>query len=1814
MNVVGDSADFVIASKMSRKGPSRQVFLAPGCQHHQNTTAKMTFCAREWTRKAVPPRTSKLIFVSIFLQFLLTFAQGQGQGGNEAAIPSVGSSVSFQIEENLPANSVVGTIPTQDAFRYKFSEEPPLFSLDPETGVITTKVVIDRESLKSDTFHLFVLSVPSPKHIVEVRIKILDKNDNSPMFEQRSTLVTFSENNQVGTEKILETATDRDIGLFSVTTNYTIISGNEEGLFELAVISDTSKPLLYLKNREQLNREEKGFYQLNISAQDGGTPPRYGFLQVNITVEDVNDEPPLFDQSDYSTTVNETIPISTSVIKVHATDNDIGANADISYFITEQGERIQFQINKEGIITTSQKLICDDSCASRPGSNCKPNSCVLTVEARDGGPDTLTGRAYITVTLLDENDHSPEISIRYTPPGATYATVDEGAKVNDRVAIVSVADRDEGVNAITSMSIIKGNERGHFKLRQLPYITIVQVAGELDRERVSKYNLTLEAKDQGVPQRSSTAFLIIMVNDINDHKPVFLQPHGYRAEFSELVPVGSFVASVTATDNDTDINAKISYSIVSGDTRGWFKINNATGLVTTKAVLDHERRSIVILSIKAQDGAADPKQSYTNLTIIISDENDEIPTFTQEQYTVTVAEGTKAGTVLLTVDARDDDQGLNGSVTYSFGQDVEKDYKGMFQIDATEGKLKILKELDREENGYYILQVHAQDQGTPAQSSDTTVYVNVTDVNDNAPVFYPVTYYAQVQENQPAATYILQVSATDLDAGLNGQIFYDFLDRDGGPFGIDLRTGWIGTLQQLDREQKSHYTLKVSAYDSAGSGLRAAQSAIVEITVTDIQDSPPEFAQPQGYMFTIIEDDGRMSASLGRLVGQVGASTKDTLGAITYAISGGDQEGIFTISENTGSISTFKALDRENMAAFSIKVVARSGNGMFAETFANITVLDINDNAPSFGQESVVAYVVENWPVGHDVYLASAVDPDDGDNARVAYSLLPTSAPMFRINPTTGMIYLGQSISQTTTKSLTVTVEAKDSASAALSAQLKVTIQVRDINDHTPRFEQSSYEVSVSESRPVNDRFYRVIAEDKDDGLNGEVVYSIVKGNIHERFGIFPDGIMYVAHTLDRENRDLYVLTVEAVDKGVEPRSSEVNVTINVLDTNDNRPVFGNSTYKLYLRENSPLETYVGSVTATDVDLGLNAEVSYKLLPDEARFTVHSTSGAIVTIQSFDREELLVKTGKDVISFIVIATDNGEKKQQDRAVVNVHVTDANDNAPIFSKDIYTPSLYENAEIYTQVVKVSATDADKGVNSKIKYTLIDGGDGKFSIDELSGQVILHEFLDRETVPYYVLTVMASDGGNPVMNATAQVQVDILDNNDNPPVFNEIKKIVDIIETSQIGTYITQVTASDADMANNAQITYQISAGNDGTIFHIDGQTGKLYLSGALDYENKQQYRLEITAIDFGNPRLSSTMECVVNVLDFNDNAPYFSTGPLIRQIQEGSQIGTSILTIRGNDPDSGINGDLQYAITQQRPSDNIFTIDPVTGLITTAAQMDREMSDSYELMIVATDQALPVSSRKTAEKMVTVIILDVNDNAPRFVSMNAVALMQTTSPGSLITTVQAVDPDDGNNGQVEYSITAGDTSLFRIDSQTGQLFLKSTLKSQVSLYELTLKAQDKGRFDQLGSKSSSYQLTVFTRTTSDDGPIFTQSRYSGQVYENEPSGKSIVTLSAGYSGSSSTNMEYYITSIVSQGVGQYRYFQIHPTSGVLSTADELDRETGGEDFTVEVYAVDTGSTTPKTRTTQVSTNIIHILEIYISNIISVRYLILTACFV
>lgn len=506
------------------------------------------------------------------------------------------------------------------------------------------------------------------------------------------------------------------------------------------------------------------------------------------------------------------------------------------------------------------------------------------------------------------------------------------------------------------------------------------------------------------------------------------------------------------------------------------------------------------------------------------------------------------------------------------------------------------------------------------------------------------------------------------------------------------------------------------------------------------------------------------------------------------------------------------------------------------------------------------------------------------------------------------------------------------------------------------------------------------------------------------------------------------------------------------------------------------------------------------------------------------------------------------------------------------------------------------DADEGLNGDVFYNIESGnGEGRFSIDDATGQITLARKIDREVKSTYKLVIVAHDAAiHGQLSSNTTLTIDVLDENDNAPEFTQTNSQIFVNETTQVGKEIMRFRATDADLGLNSQVSFSISSGNRRDAFHIDSTSGSLFLHKSLDYEDTTSYNLNITASDSGNPRLSTTITFIVNVIDENDNPPNFPNTAIVRQIREGIPVKTPIVTITAEDPDSGVNGKVTYAISHQDPLNHqrYFEINAVSGVINTLKEIDRESIDTFRLTVVATDQATVETKRLSAEKIVTVIVEDINDNAPVFASMNAAVLplkdirVAPGRDGSVIMNVFARDADSSTNGLVTYEMVSGNSELFKLHRSTGVVSLRKAITTPEVRYKLAVKATDEAV--QSERKSSDQYLTIFASASVNNGPKFEQSEYFGSVYENEMPGTSVLTVTAQFS--SPVDIEYYVTNVTGDGKQVDRLFDIDTKLGILSTAAQLDRELGVDTYEIEVHAIIIGGS-PRTSKTKVSPNII-----------------------
>ncbi|KFD66569.1 hypothetical protein M514_01566 [Trichuris suis] len=1524
-----------------------------------------------------------------------------------------------------PARAVVGRIRKLDGYQYRLSEANPYFDFDPTAGEIRTLMELDRELLpegSNDEIELIILG-SSPTYFITAKIRVLDMNDNAPAFPFAYQNVSLPESAKVGTKLVLIGATDPDAGANGSIVGYNITSGDVEccEIPSYPIANGSGSAVLLLQLRERLDRERKDLYILNVSATDGGSPPLIGYTTVFLNVLDANDNAPVFERSHYSMEVSEILPAGSKVIQVKATDADLDENARISYRIYNDHEQ-QFLINEmDGWISTTRKLSCPERTCYDVG-NCS-HRCTFTVEAVDHGQPPQRGRAFVDVLLLDENDHPPEISFRFRPAGSSYAIIDDEKPLGSVVALVSIVDLDQADNGRTETEITDGNELGNFRLDSSRGYSVLRVNGSLASHAQQWYNLTIRVRDLGRTSKSTQKVLCIFVKKVRSQPPAFSSTL-YRATLAEDAPVGSYVADVLATLSG---GQPVAYAILSGDeSTRWFRIDEYTGLITTMQPLDFEFKRKLTLLVGAKGREPGMEQSTVVVEVDVLDVNDNAPRFLADSLKVKVSESVPAGSCIGHIRATDADEGPNGSVRYYM---CDESMNQGFLVSPATGALFVAKGIDREEREKWTLCVEARDLGQPSLKTKANLHIQVLDVNDNAPKFYPHFYAANLLTFDPPGKLTASVKAVDPDLGPNGTVVYFFLDVPQGAFDMNSTTGQI--FLRRWPASRSELTMLIGCED--GAGKVSSNNATVVVRMIGSMEVSPRFTRDH-YEFRLMEDyGGQLSA--GRSVGSVTAVDFDSTSQVQYRIVDGDPDMVFEIGPYSGEIRSRKQLDFETASAYRLTVLAM-GKQAATDVSVNIYLEDLNDNAPAFKYSFFGVSINDRHPAGYPLLYGSASDADSRSNAAITYRLESSQNDDFiGVHATSGLISLKRAGRFVLPGEYNFTLWAMDSGTPPLNSSTLLSVRVCHQEDQ-PKMVRMH--LDIPEDTPVN-----------------KVVHTLAGGNFsaehvtidNELFGVFPDGRIYVKRKLDYEVQNFQKLRVRS-------ERTLTDLDIAIVDVNDNAPTFIKSTFRFSIEENQPPLTYVGTVMAQDPDAELNGAVRYRMIhPDDRLFSVNPITGDLVSLAPLDREELQRITRNALVTFGVEAYDLGHPKAlKSQCRVVVEVTDQNDHAPQFTLDMYTAIMLESKELGSEVLRISARDEDAGVNGLVRFHMDAGDlDGRFELDEATGQLTLLKELDREDRAVYRLKFRATDCGTPPLSSYAWATIVVLDVNDNPPRFTSNFTAVEVPEDTALGSCVFQAKAKDLDGMNFGTVSYSFPTGLISGPFQLDRSSGCLTLIKPLDFEKVRNYSVIIVASDGGSPSLSSSTEVHLLVTDVNDNAPIFKTRTLVGQVDPDVQPGTKVLTIAANDADSGLSGLLRFSILHQYP-DGMFKIDPTSGVISTRLQLDNAWTDSYKLLVQVEDQARPSSLRKSTRRLATIALREPANSADRFYDVQSLILPSMPRAGQLVGRIR-------KDYAATLEMAPNSTHLpFAITSQ-GAVYLKSHIPRPRPVYTVWLKAKD-----------------------------------------------------------------------------------------------------------------------------------------------------------
>lgn len=1661
-------------------------------------------------------------------------------------------SYNAMVKENEPPGLSILTVLASDAdvglngeVRYSIKGEANianLFTVDSKSGLITTLSTLDYEVSTSYQFDIMANNVADLRQesTVPVTVSIQDVNDNAPEVTirlVRSTNKAVVSENKPSPELVtFVDVNDRDpTRLFNRHKHPSLTNGNSLMHFSVSYWEGQ----LAILTKQSLDREAVSQYVLTVTAVDLQNSSLLSSVTFPVYVGDQNDNSPVFTNLRYLTNISEASPTGSSVATVHATDADIGSNALLTYTllsVDHNSARDWFSVsNTSGLVQVANNLDREAH-----------GEVLLTIQASDNGQPRWTTLAQLHVVILDVNDNAPTFN------KSSYARdISESLPLGSVVIQISASDADSGTNGEVTYGL--DGTVNDFKVD--PTTGIVKTQENLDREHVANYSLTIVAVDGGNPRHSSTTTLAITLIDENDNYPIFSQSV-YVVDVKENNPPG-VVANVSANDDDSGDFGRVSYRLLDNSTNATlFSVDPLYGHVYARKSFDREEQSFYQLYVLATDGGNLTSRTLARVDIMIANENDSPPKFSQSSYRFFVVETDPVGTVVGTVSASGGEDAQHARLSFS----ILSDPSGLFNVTQS-GNIKLLGHLDRQKHSSYAIVVEARDVTAGGLVSAVPVHISVTDVNSHGPIFSQSTSFVDVIENATLGTVVYTASAADSDTGTSGRISYGLAAE---KFAVNASSGQVTLTAQLDRESVDTFLLVVSATDKG----YPPKTALLNLTVNveDVNDNTPEFSQTE-YTVSVSE-----SVIPPDPLFKLSATDRDAgqNAVIDLYLQSDVQSSSFGLLAD-GHLTVERSLDRETRSFYNLTVVVRDRGSPPLSSTANVLVyvMDTNDNNPTFSNSTFDFHLTENTAVGSVIGALKADDADAGSNARLTYSLFsPVGINTFSVDNKTGDLTLDfpsdfeATIATFGSSILNMTAVVHDGGSPSRSATAFVTVRVLDVNDNSPRFVSSVRNAYVKENLPRGTLVAYFQAVDADSGMNGVLSYALA-GDSHETGTFWIDqtsGHLYTNTSLDRELQDRYNVMVVASDHGVAPLSSNVSLSIHVLDENDWSPVLSRSDLLHRLPENVSVGTVVGRTEFEDRDLGVNGLLRYEITAGNVNqtFRIVQTSGELITTKLLDFESI------QKYDLQITVYDAGDPPLSGSTQITIEVSDVNDNSPQFVLSASVYHVSEAVSIGTTVTCVLATDSDSSRNKIVMYDMVTALPADFfQINSTTGCIDTATYLDREIYDQFVLEVRATDQAIPIsdrLSSIALVRIVISDVNDNYPLVTS-PLTLSVYENTTVGMIIGRVVAVDGDSGVNSSLTFTLAKPSDKS-FVIDRKTGDVTLRKQLDFDAARAHVLSVVTSDNGTPSLSSVTDITVDVLDSNNHVPKLTSLLSTFFVSEWSPVGAVVTALTSHDDDTGTAGRVLYALQDDY---GVFSLDSRLGVLFLASSLDYSRQSLFELNVVLSDGGSPVLSSTAA---INVSVIDENNWTPSFNSSAYYTSVVENSPiGSVVVRVEGDDGDPpGPNSNLTYSLVKGDRSAFHIESSTGLMTVKRNIdREEDENFMLVIRVADGGR----PRRFNTTQLHVTVTDINDNVPVISPTLINISVYEDLKT-PSLLTAVTGADLDSGSNglLTYKLDT------GYSSLFSIDTSTGYLTLQSTLDYEVLDE-YHFKVVASDGG---------------------------------------
>lgn len=1470
------------------------------------------------------------------------------------------------------------------------------FNINPSTG----EVFIDAVFLDKGTYKLYVYATDSGSpsltgtSVIDIVVAV---TPNDIHFGKNKYVFNVTENGAIGELLGVTEATLYDIANDSISTSelkYTMA----DSLLPF-ILNPTSGAVTV---KTPLDYEYQDMYEFTVTASYPTHPSvPTATATVQVIVEDMNDNSPVFVPSSYSKLLYVDSEVGTTVSTVHASDKDEDGKQIVMYSLT--GDYGPFMINStSGVIVLGSILEL-------------PLDYHFKVTATDSGqPSSLSNETTVHVTVTRRGAIHPlltstqiifTVSESVSSPGTVVGTVKAFIDGNVTIAAehgIGFRLRKPAYSASATTPFEIGTHSGQ----------ITTAAHAFDYEAQDEYVFYVELFDVDTDTMYDSAPVTVKVLDVNDETPVFEETH-YSSSLSPSTPAGTVLLTVSASDSD---GGDVVYS-VSPAGKG-FHVDAFTGEVSVVNITQDPGSYELVIT--ATDQGNPQLSSSVNVYLTVTSHSQNI-SFTQDQYVFNVVEGTSMNTVVGSIDV----SAIDGVSEVDYNEITFELFPEIDCIDNN-GRDVIVgcTNLDRETQSVYNSIMKATHGGSVSGQVSVTVYIN--DTNDNAPVFTKDVYTVLVSTNFNSSNTLL--SPVTIDNDLHSITTYSIDTSNPDIFSIDVNTG---ELSMIDVPvNASDYSFTITATDAEDASLFSTAIVLVsvykpgpkalELSLSSLSHSIPE------------NSPGETKIGVLQLLAPTPVDPSKYIGLLDFEILSGDNIEYFHIVDSNATLTLLNNfLDRETSDTHIILVQAAFKTfDLTAQAYVTIHVTDTNDNAPTFTKGVYAAELPNNSTAGALVTTVSANDKDIDQNANITYSILGNQTD-YNIDSGTGYITTAVVIPPGTIHQITVV--ATDQGTPQMSSTAIVSIVVAAAIPDSISFESDNYKFSFVENNSPGSHVGTVsIAEDI--SLLEDLVYEFASPEDVDNLDLFHldavSGNISVLFSIDREDFEVIEATVTAKVPSQPSLTSTASIEITILDENDYAPSFSKNLYQVDSLTAGSLssDTVIVTVDATDDDKGENGTVSYTL-SNEDDFTIDGDGN--IKVKNTDLESGTYK-------IIVTATDSGTDPLTGTAVVLITI-----NVPIvefsFDQNSFAFSVPENnppGSVLSQST-VSLKELNLDYVSSLQYSTSNDNFiliGNNTNPDMYSTVSFDYEADSSSPFLFTVTATAQLKFGGTKTATTAVTVTVSDENDNVPQFTDLPDdgiyVAKLYEDKpdQGSTYnekVIQLGIEDIDSGANGDIKCSF-LNHDDDVFRVDNNGWIRRLNAKIDREETPFFLLTVIATDEAEPFHSNSASVYIDILDLNDNAPSLLNENDYYYVTEEQPVNSIVFTLFAHDPDKGENGTVMYEL-----SDNpYFGINSTSGEVYNKIRMDYEdgsQDKEFDLTLTLSDGGTTVQSTTTD---IVIVVLNVpGDHSPEFVNIDRpVYIIPTGSQGSFVTHIDAIDKD---GDKIEFEI---DSLQFSIDDK------------------------------------------------------------------------------------------------------------------------------------------------------------------------------------